>query len=203
MGLKSALRDHRLVLFAAHKYWLEFNNSGPARIWTLISGTKSVYATIVLRSIYNSVAYLIIIITNHWDTYRYRDFGNPKAGPEIFCSDKPGFRASQLLLLWSKVNFGGTKNIEKIIKPDLGHKRLESSDLDTIQRNPMCYNPSSQVRVLASFHSNQRLLSTTQLGTWKCISRRVLFSPMINSSATQAQVTLRSSKFSSKLFKLL
>ena len=51
LGLQSALIDHRLVLFASHNYQLKFFNSGLARIWTWISGTKSGCATIVLCSV--------------------------------------------------------------------------------------------------------------------------------------------------------
>ena len=41
-----------VLCIASHKYWLKFDNSGPAEIWTRISGIKSDYITIVLRSIY-------------------------------------------------------------------------------------------------------------------------------------------------------
>ena len=50
-GLTLVSLDHKLVYFASHKYRLEFDNTGPAWIWTWISGTKSFYATIVLCSI--------------------------------------------------------------------------------------------------------------------------------------------------------
>ena len=51
LGLQSAVLDHRLLLSASHKYWLELDSSGTDGIWTQISGTKSGYTTIVLRSI--------------------------------------------------------------------------------------------------------------------------------------------------------
>ena len=49
---------------ASHKYWLEFDNSRPAGIWTWLSWTKSGHATIVLCSIDSNISTFEEIIRN-------------------------------------------------------------------------------------------------------------------------------------------